>query len=455
MNHDEIIHGVRDQLSAHILPTRQQVEQLLSIIDELKHSEEAIHFLDRAAGVLRTSADPHTAVAQATRLAVPFLADCCAVNVVAGDHTFRCEATAHADPAKEDLLRVLQNRFPLDPSQIDYLRTVLHTGQPVLLPEVTEEVLEGVAPDPEHRNMLKHLGVRSAMLVPLVVPGRIRGTMMFVTGDSGRRCEGRDLAVAQELAIHIANAIENERLDEKLQEALAARDEFLSMAAHELRSPLAGLVGYLRLLEQRGAPLQPLPQLDPTTPHIMAAQAERLNRLLDSLLELARIQSGRLQLQTGPVDLLAAIERVVGRLEAEPRQRVVWQHEAGPLTVSGDALHLEQVVYNLIDNALKYSPASERVTVWAGREESQALLVVSDAGIGIPKADQMHLFQRFYRASNASTYTTRGLGIGLYLAGEIVRRHGGEITVESTEGRGSTFTVRLPLVHEEVGRQLV
>jgi signal transduction histidine kinase len=187
----------------------------------------------------------------------------------------------------------------------------------------------------------------------------------------------------------------------------------------------------------------------------MAAQAERLNRLLDSLLELARIQSGRLQLQTGPVDLLAAIERVVGRLEAEPRQRVVWQHEAGPLTVSGDALHLEQVVYNLIDNALKYSPASECVTVWAGREAGQALLVVSDAGIGIPKADQMHLFQRFYRASNASTYTTRGLGIGLYLAGEIVRRHGGEITVESTEGQGSTFTVRLPLVHEEVGRQLV
>ena len=445
MNRDEIIHGVRDQLAAHTLPTRQQVEQLLSIIDELKRSEEAIQFLDRAARQLRASPDSQTAVAQATRLAVPFLADCCAVNVVAGDHTFRCEAAAHADPAKEDILRVLQNRFPLDPSQIHYLRMVLHTGQPVLLPEVTEEVLEGVAPDPEHRNMLRHLGVRSAMVVPLVVPGRIRGTIMFVTGASGRRCEDRDLAVAQELATHIANAMENRRLDEEVQQALAARDEFLSLAAHELRGPLAGLVGYLRLLEQRGAPLQPLPQLDPTTPHIMAAQAERLNRLLDALLDLAKIQSGRLQLQSGPVDLITLTGRVIERLEAGPQQRVVWQYEAGPLTVSGDAVHLEQVVYNLIDNALKYSPPSAQVTVWAGREQAQAILVVRDEGIGIPKADQMHLFQRFYRARNASAYTPGGLGIGLYLAGEVVQRHGGQITVQSTEGHGSTFTIRLPL----------
>jgi signal transduction histidine kinase len=445
MNRDEIIQGVRHQLAAHTLPTRQQVEQMLSIIDELKRSEEALHFLDRAARLLRTSVDSQSAVAQAVRLAVPFLADCCAVNVVAGDHTFRCEAAAHADPAKEDMLRVLQNRFPLDPSRVHYLRPALHTGQPVLLPEVTEELLEGVAPDPEHRNMLRHIGIRSAMVVPLVVPGRIRGTVMFVRGESGRRCEDRDLAVAQELATHIANAVENGRLDEEVQQALAARDEFLSLAAHELRSPLATLVGYLRLLEQRGAPLEALPQLDPATPHIMAAQAERLNRLLDALLDLARIQSGQLPFQTEPVDLITVIGRVVERLEAGPQQRVVWQHEEGPLTVSGDVVHLEQVVYNLVDNALKYSPASGRVTVWAGRERAQAVLVVRDEGIGIPKADQAHLFQRFYRAGNASTYTAGGLGIGLYLAGEIVRHHGGQITVQSTEGQGSTFTVRLPL----------
>jgi signal transduction histidine kinase len=229
----------------------------------------------------------------------------------------------------------------------------------------------------------------------------------------------------------------------KLHELAEAKDRFLSIASHELRTPLTALRATTQLLE-----LEPGIVDDPVRRRAVLQrldrQSTRLTRLVEQLLDSARLNANAVPLVRTPVDLVSLCRGVAdGTMpSAGPRARL---EAPSPVTAWVDALRIEQVVANLLSNAARYSPPSSEVVLLVEERGGRALVQVSDAGIGIPAAQLEQLFVPFFRGTNAQVRFPGGLGLGLHIAHEIVRRHGGEIRVQSRENEGTTFTVELPL----------
>jgi signal transduction histidine kinase len=358
-------------------------------------------------------------------------------------------AAVHADPTKIKLAQELYRRYPIDPNALEGTAQVLRTGKSLLFPDIPEGRLESVALSQGQLDLLRKMGFASAMIVPLVARGRTLGVISFVADRSRPRYSQEDLEIAEELAQRAALAVDNARLYHELQQALDARDEFLALAAHELKAPLTTLFGSTRLLQQWIA--REDHEGDRTQQVLALAEgaAQNLEKLIDSLIDFARIQSDRLHLERQPVDLCGMARLVVEEMGPVPRHSIQLECMDDPLIVEGDEVRLELVLHNLLQNAVKYSPKGGTVYVRLDRQDASARMAVIDTGIGIPEAALAHLFQRFYRASNADQAQIGGTGIGLYLVNEIVKRHGGKVEVNSTEGEGSTFTVLLPLRRSE------
>jgi signal transduction histidine kinase len=228
--------------------------------------------------------------------------------------------------------------------------------------------------------------------------------------------------------------------------ALRARDGLLAVAAHELKTPLTTVIGYTQTLQIRAAREGQLSRRDQDTLRMIAAQAKRLHTLLDSVLDLARLHNGQTPIARQVLDLAALARRVVADAHlTAPRHLVEFHGSDEPVVIVGDSVRLEQVLRNLLDNAVKYSPADGVITVCVEQRNAEAALTISDQGIGIPEEARAQLFERFYRASNLDPRRMQGAGIGLSIVSEIVALHGGMVEVDSAEGHGSTFTVRLPL----------
>ncbi len=237
------------------------------------------------------------------------------------------------------------------------------------------------------------------------------------------------------------------RLYNEAQTALRLRDEFIAIAAHELRTPLTALIGNTQLLLRRSGESGRFLERDLRAIRAIDETGDRLAAMIERLLDLTRIERGQFTIKQEPIDVAVLIAQTSAAFGPTLTQHtLVVQPAATPLPIHGDAELLTQVLSNLIINATKYSNPGTRITVIAQQDGGHAAISIHDQGIGIPAAALPKLFERFYRASNTNATYTGGLGIGLYLAHEIVQRHGGEMTVTSVEGQGSVFTVRLPLV---------
>jgi signal transduction histidine kinase len=222
------------------------------------------------------------------------------------------------------------------------------------------------------------------------------------------------------------------------------RAEFLTIAAHELRTPLTPLSMYLQNIERR---LSRGVAIDPELAIKSRRQVNRLTKLVEDLLDVSRLESGRIEFLRDPVHLDELIDAVVGDFRSSSQgHEIVLVRSPQPLIVSGDRQRLEQVLVNLLGNAIKYSPQGGQVVVTMAPEGDEALVSVADQGIGIPVEEQSRLFQRFFRAHNATPRHFGGLGIGLYVSNEIVQRHGGHFVVESESGKGAVFRFTLPLL---------
>ncbi|MDY7225903.1 PAS domain-containing sensor histidine kinase [Hyalangium rubrum] len=236
---------------------------------------------------------------------------------------------------------------------------------------------------------------------------------------------------------------ERTRLYREAQEAVRVRDDFLTIASHELKTPLTPLALRLAGLERR---LDRGEQVDPSSLRHARQHLLRLTALINDLLDASRIESGRLALHPQPTRLDTLVEHVIHVTEGthDAEHRIEFQPPAAPAQVLGDPYRLEQVIANLLENALKYSPDGGTIHVALEPRGELVLLTVRDPGIGIPPDQQERLFERYFRARNVSTHSYGGLGLGLYICRDIVERHGGSIWVESEVGRGSTFYVALP-----------
>jgi len=231
------------------------------------------------------------------------------------------------------------------------------------------------------------------------------------------------------------------------EQAIQQRDTFFSVAAHELKTPLTALLGQAQLFQRRAQREASLSARDQRSLDVVVAQAQRLNSLIAELLDVSRIEHGRLALERAPLDLNLLVARVIEELQATIETHSIRCEglSSAPLLIDGDALRLEQVLHNLLSNAVKYSPDGGEVTVRLSRAADEALVAISDSGIGIPAQALPQLFERFFRAPNAETRSISGMGVGLFVVREIVTLHGGRLLVTSTEGQGSTFTMILPL----------
>src|SRR5262245_30305945 len=227
--------------------------------------------------------------------------------------------------------------------------------------------------------------------------------------------------------------------------AVRLRDQFLSIAAHELKTPLTTLLGNTQLLRRRVVREGGLSQRNQQALGVVEQQATRLKKLIEALLDISRIQNGQLSVARQWIDLDALAGRMVREIQPILHQHTIEFSSAGvPLLIEGDELRLEQVLQNIIQNAVKYSPSGGMIGVRTGKQDGHACVSVSDQGIGIPKDSLGRLFERFYRAENAEAQHISGMGVGLFLVKEIVGLHGGAIEVSSAEGVGTTFTIRLP-----------
>jgi signal transduction histidine kinase len=223
------------------------------------------------------------------------------------------------------------------------------------------------------------------------------------------------------------------------------REQFLAIASHELKTPLTALIGYGQTFQLRARRAGDRSERDARSLERILAQADRLHHMINALLDVSRIEQGRLRLEHGMLDLGALARHTVAEIQTmNGQQRFDIQSPDTPLWIDGDPLRLEQVLYNLLGNAMKYSPGGGPITVSLTAQDDTVSVAIRDEGIGIPARDLPHLFERFFRASNVSVDNISGVGIGLYVVHEIVALHGGTVTVESQEGHGSTFTICLP-----------
>ncbi|HEX5688991.1 MAG TPA: hybrid sensor histidine kinase/response regulator, partial [Roseiflexaceae bacterium] len=227
--------------------------------------------------------------------------------------------------------------------------------------------------------------------------------------------------------------------------AVRLREQFLAIASHELKTPLTALIGFGQLMQMRSQRGSGLSERDAQSVKSILAQAERLNRMINALLDVSRIEQGRPRLEYKQVDLNELAHDTIAELHSMYSEQVFEvQVSETPLLIETDPLRLEQVLYNLLGNAMKYSPHNKPITVNITAADEMVSIAIRDRGIGIPEQDLPHLFERFYRASNVSVDNIAGVGIGLYVVQEIVALHHGTVDVESREGHGSTFTICLP-----------
>lgn len=418
-------------------------------IDERRQAEQALAFLAETSSILAASLDYETTLTTVARLAVPHLADWCAIDIVENG-TIRRLVVEHVDPGKIALAHELQQRYPPNPNATQGVYNVLRTGKSELMAELPDGLLVAAARDAEHLALIRALGVTSYMVVPLLARDEVLGTLTLVSSESGRRFGRTHLAHAEEVARRAALAVDNARLYREAQTAIREREVILSVASHELKNPLTALMGYARLLDSRAVVGRPMSERDVRGVRTIAEQGERLNQMLDLLLDIARIESGRLRLEQAPVDLGELIQRMVAEIEPGLSEHTIsFQPPDAPLIVHGDTVRLEQVFRNLLNNAVKYSPQGGLVEASVERQDSSVVVAVRDEGIGIASDALPYLFQRFYRAPQEDVQQLGGLGVGLYVVREIVTLHGGSVDVASTEGEGSTFTVALPLHQPE------
>jgi PAS domain S-box-containing protein len=531
-------------------------------------------FIAQASTLLASSLDYNQTLQSIAKLAVPDLADWCAIDLLNEKGEVDQVTVAHIDPNKVKWARELRKKNPIDMSQNSGLPKVLKTGKSEFYPFISDEVIKLTNPNKRQHKLIKQLGLRSAIIVPLAIRNKTIGAITFVSTRNDNLYTERRLALAEDLARRASQAIDNATLFQQLQTELDERkkievalreseikyrklfessiigvivgsldgkfievnqtflnmlgytrsdyeagiiepfnltpekwlsenaraleelrhygevspwekeyyhkdgstvpiligstlldhekeivlsfvldiseqkaierrkDDFISIASHELKTPVTSMKVFTQLLAKRFGK-----QEDESTVMLINKMDTQLNKLIvliSDLLDVSRIQSGKLALRPETFDFDQLVQETIESLEQTTNHTIEF-NDGTSIKVEADRERIGQVITNFLTNAIKYSPDNKKIIVSVEHTKKDIKLGVKDFGLGISKEEQARIFDRFYQASSSEESTFPGLGMGLYICAEIIRRHGGKIWVESKKGKGSHFFFTIPL----------
>ncbi len=412
-------------------------------ITELKRAEQRTRLLADAGDTLGASLDYEVTIKGLAALVVPRFADWCAVDMLVDGERLERLVVAHGDPERVAMATDLFNRFP--PRRSDHYGQwrVLQTGQPEWRETVEDEMLAAVAQGPEHLALLRGIGLRSFICVPLVARGAAVGVLTLAYAESGRTYRSSDVNLAMDLARRAATSVDNAKLYQQLMIEDRRKNEFLGTLAHELRNPLAPLRTGLSLL---GMNVER--EVSARTRAVMERQLSHMVRLIDDLLDLSRVTRGTVQLERERVSVRSVFEAAVEDsrpfVDAAGVRLEVHVDEPDPV-LDADPTRMSQVLTNLLSNAAKFTDRGGQLRLDARRSGDHVLVRLSDTGVGIPPNMLTSIFDMFVQADSTRSSGQGGLGIGLTLVRRIVELHGGRVWADSEGvGRGSTFTIQLP-----------
>ncbi len=428
-------------------------------VDRRKPERRAL-FLAEISKTLLESLDYEQTLSNIARLAMPELGAWCIVDVLEKEGEIRRLAVFHPDPSLQSLVRELELNYPPGNRDIIGAPRILETQQPELIPEVTVELLATAHLDKKHLGILRALGFCSYMIVPLKARGKLLGAITFIAANEGQRYTPKDLLFAEDLAGRAAVAMDNARLYQEAQqskeEAVAAvsraaladraKTDFLATMSHELRTPLNAIAGYAELLElgMRG----PITEQQREAIARIRRSEQHLLGIVNDILMFAKTETGRVPLKLEDTTVVSALDSVrflIEPLLAASDIRLTQDQCSEEMSVVVDRDRMNQILVNLLSNAVKFSQRGGEVRIRCAVREHLIAIHVEDDGHGIAEDKLEEIFEPFVQLSSGLTRTAEGSGLGLAISRELARLMGGDVSVESELGKGSTFTLTLPM----------
>ncbi len=420
-----------------------------SDVTDRKRWEREQATLVRAGEMLGTTLDYQATLSRIANVAVPDHADFAFVDLLRGDGQFDRVAAGHARPEDASLAERFKRTYSLSTQRPGPRRTLL-TGLSEILYDLSDDVLHELAHDQEHLECLRAMNGRGSMTVPLTTRRGLVGAITLVS--RSRIYDRRDVEFASELARRAAMAIDNALLLRaadaercRAEEASRLKDEFLATVSHELRTPLSAILGWATILMGEN---QPSPERVDRAIKVIERNARAQLRIIEDILDVARIVRGQLRLEPVPLDLHALASEVVETVRPAAAARTI---EIQPPTgdralVVADADRLRQVLWNLVNNAVKFTPEGGHVALSIDPVPGGVTISIRDSGKGIDPSFLPHVFDRFRQGDSGTSREAGGLGLGLSIVRHLVEMHGGSVTAASQGlGKGATFVVTLPV----------
>jgi PAS domain S-box-containing protein len=406
-------------------------------------------YLAEATVALGSSMETDEFLAAFARGLVPELADWCSIYLLEGDR-LRNVVSTHADPEKLAFAQEYQRRFPPDPSKPG-IWNVVRSLKPEIHNDIGDAFLQRAASDADQLAMLRAVGMKAVAVAPILLGTTVLGVISIISTDSIRRYDNSHLALLMQLGERAAIAIDRAQLYRAAQEAARAaeeanraKDDFLATVSHELRTPLSAILGWATLLKDRVSDpefVKPIQSIH--------RNAQAQVRIIEDILDVSRIISGKFHIDPKPVDLLEVARQALDVVRPSAVAKSIsltLTSERQFCLLVGDPERLQQVIWNLLTNAVKFTPSGGSVSLAIAQVDHQVVVTVTDTGSGVEPSFLPYVFDRFRQADASSTRSTGGLGLGLSIVKHIVERHGGRVEAFSRgRGTGATFSIRLPV----------
>jgi signal transduction histidine kinase len=417
----------------------KEVKRLQTHITDLKRLEDEHLLLSNLGAVLVSPLDYEKSLETAARLIVPALADLLKIDLIHEGGGIERFLVLFAAPRKQEMLAERMKEFFPRPDWTTVQARVIQSGEPVMIAEVSDPLRERLAHDEKHADLLRAAGVRSVIVVPLTVRNATFGAMTFAFAESGRRYSPSNFRLAETVACRIAASIDNSRLFASRQKAISGRDAILAVVSHDLRNSL-NVIQLKTHVMQGSADSQGREDAA-----FIQRRAGEMVRLIQDLLDVSSMEAGQFRVEKSLQAVEPIVKKSIDTLSGQAERKSLQLSTEVTVTeewmIDCDADRIQQVLTNLIGNAIKFTAPEGVIIVRAEPKKGEVCFSVRDSGPGIPEEDLHHVFDRFWSVGKGGAM---GTGLGLSIAKGLVEAHGGRIWAESQPGVGSTFFFTLP-----------